>query len=208
MQNKSINKYVINRFNNKFNIYGNSVKSVGWDTKKNQIKRFNKSIYNFKLENKKILDVGCGLADFYTFLKKKNIKFKYTGIDLNENFININKKKYKSSDFYCTDFLNFNYKKKFDYCFFHGVLNIKFKKKNNYRYFISFIKKALKITNVAVSIDFITDKGSYKKKQKQIFYYDLDILIKKVSKIKNNFILLNNSEGIPQKESNLIIFNE
>ena len=72
MKNKSINNFIIERFNNKLKLHGNSVKSVGWDTKKNQTIRFERSIYNFKLDNKKILDVGCGLADFYTFLKKKN----------------------------------------------------------------------------------------------------------------------------------------
>ena len=34
MKNKSINNFIIERFNNKLKLHGNSVKSVGWDTKK------------------------------------------------------------------------------------------------------------------------------------------------------------------------------
>lgn len=44
------------------------------------------------LNNCSILDVGCGFGDIYAFLIKKGLNIKYTGYDINPNFIIIAKK--------------------------------------------------------------------------------------------------------------------
>ena len=44
--------------------------------------------------NDSILDVGCGFGDFFNFIKKKNLKCQYTGIDFVDDFIKCANKKY------------------------------------------------------------------------------------------------------------------
>ena len=69
----------------------NSVECVGWlDGHENALIRFQK-IYEAGIdENDSVLDVGCGVAHFYTYLKRdKGWNGKYLGIDPNKKAIDL-----------------------------------------------------------------------------------------------------------------------
>ena len=69
----------------------NTVKCVGWlDGHENALIRFQK-IYEAGIdENDSVLDVGCGVAHFYTYLKRdKGWNGKYLGIDPNKKAIDL-----------------------------------------------------------------------------------------------------------------------
>ena len=90
---KKYESLIIKRFNNKFNKFGVNIKSIGWDNKRNQETRFENifKVANLK-ECKSLLDIGCGFGDLLKFINKKKLKLNYTGIDINNKFIEINKK--------------------------------------------------------------------------------------------------------------------
>ena len=102
-KNKSYDDFIdftLERYNNKLSKFNLSPKSLGWDKKINQIERFDFSSRYLNLNNSNILDVGCGFADFLGFLEKKKIPFNnYVGYDINENFIEICKRKYPKYTF-------------------------------------------------------------------------------------------------------------
>ena len=60
--------------------------SVGWGSKKSQNIRFKVLAEIGNLKNKKILDYGCGLGDFYKFLQKYKIG-DYVGYDINGKMV-------------------------------------------------------------------------------------------------------------------------
>ena len=68
----------------------NSVECVGWlDGNENAQLRFQK-IYEAGIdENDSILDVGCGVAHFHTYLKNQGWNGKYLGIDPNKKAIDL-----------------------------------------------------------------------------------------------------------------------
>ena len=69
----------------------NTVKCVGWlDGHENALIRFQK-IYEAGIdENDSVLDVGCGVAHFYTYLKRdKGWNGKYLGVDPNKKAIDM-----------------------------------------------------------------------------------------------------------------------
>jgi len=69
----------------------NSVECVGWlDGHENALIRFQK-IYEAGIdENDSVLDVGCGVAHFYTYLKRdKGWNGKYLGVDPNKKAIDM-----------------------------------------------------------------------------------------------------------------------
>jgi ubiquinone/menaquinone biosynthesis C-methylase UbiE len=91
----------------KSNFYINNKIRNSFDKLENSKKKILKKI---KLNNKKILDVGCATGDMYAALKKFNIF--YTGIDIDKNCIIAAKKKYNSCFFYNYDLFSKKIKKK------------------------------------------------------------------------------------------------
>jgi SAM-dependent methyltransferase len=77
-----------------------------------------------ELNNSTVLDYGCGTGDFYRFLKRRGINVKYTGVDINENFIELAKKKYPECTFrvMCAD--DDALEGFYDYIFICGVFNL------------------------------------------------------------------------------------
>lgn len=49
-------------------------------------------------DNSSLLDFGCNVGDFYNYLQNNKNNIKYYGIDINEDYINIAKEKYKNNN--------------------------------------------------------------------------------------------------------------
>tara|TARA_B110000503_G_scaffold140872_1_gene232898 strand:+ start:1008 stop:1601 length:594 start_codon:yes stop_codon:yes gene_type:complete len=90
----SANQKNIAFYKNLIKKHGNNFKSLNWGSEESQKLRFEILCQSINLNNKKILDVGCGLCDFYSYLLKKNINLEYTGIDITDDMIMLSKKKF------------------------------------------------------------------------------------------------------------------
>ena len=77
-----------------------------------------------ELNNSTVLDYGCGTGDFYRFLKRRGIKVKYTGVDINENFISLAQKKYPECTFRVMNADDDEFEGFYDYIFICGVFNL------------------------------------------------------------------------------------
>ncbi len=89
MQSKVITDYFsiddelnIKYFTELINKYEVCVRSVDWGSKESQELRFRILAEIGELKGAKILDVGCGLADFYNWISKHGISVDYAGIDI------------------------------------------------------------------------------------------------------------------------------
>lgn len=68
--------------------YGSyDARSVHWASEGSQFLRFDILSRVGNLQHKKVLDIGCGLGDMYTFFLRKEIDVEYTGIDIVPTFI-------------------------------------------------------------------------------------------------------------------------
>lgn len=78
-----------------------------------------------QLRNATVLDYGCGTGDYYRFLKRQGIDVVYTGIDMNENFIELARRKYPGCAFRTMTISDGNdpLEGYFDYIFICGVFN-------------------------------------------------------------------------------------
>ncbi len=105
--------------------FGDRPEALRW-TPQGQVRRYHTLIEIAPdLQNAKILDYGCGTGDFYKFLKRRGINVRYTGADINENFIKIAKEKYPECAFRVMNIDEDPLDEFFDYAFICGVFNLR-----------------------------------------------------------------------------------
>ncbi len=112
-------------YNLHYKKFGERPEALRW-TPQGQLRRY----YTFleiapDLNNRKILDYGCGMGDFYKFLKRRGISVNYTGIDINENFIKVARKKYPECIFKVMSIDEGPLEGYYDYIFICGVFNLR-----------------------------------------------------------------------------------
>lgn len=159
-------KKLENYYQEKFKIHGHHEASLGW-SKGKQFIRFHALTQTFSLENKSILDIGCGFGDFVNFAKENKISYSaYHGIDLMNEFIEIAKKEHGQDGKNKFEVKNLNdlNEGQFDYAFASGIFGHKLyaNEEENYLYIEKTIEKALSMTRESVAFDFISDKTDYK----------------------------------------------
>jgi SAM-dependent methyltransferase len=105
--------------------FGDRPEALRW-TPQGQLKRYHTFLdVAPDLNGKKVLDYGCGTADFYKFLKRRNIRVRYTGVDINENFIDIARSKYPECAFSVMNIDDDPLEEFYDYIFICGVFNLR-----------------------------------------------------------------------------------
>ncbi len=169
-------KRLSKHYDNLFLKYGNSPKSSQWSNNQTNNVRFSILTEGISLgKNISILDFGCGIGSLYKFLKKKNFKGSYTGIDISKLQILFAKQNISSKRvlFYHQNIFEKKLVKKYDYIFINGVFNNL--TNNNFKVLEKTIKTLFKnckimmaFNNLSYYVDYY-DKGLYYVKPEKIF---------------------------------------
>lgn len=106
-----------------FKKYGQSPKALHWISYASQAVRFKYLVNELEVEDKSILDAGCGMGDLLPFLYARADKFKYLGIDINKSFIEVAKQRYSGHSFKVADAFSGKFKGNFNLVICSGVLN-------------------------------------------------------------------------------------
>ena len=114
---------VENIYESAYERYGESPKSLHWVNYASQAIRFKYLVADLDIENKSILDVGCGMGDLLPFLYAKADKFNYLGVDINKNFIEVAKKRYEGHSFKVADVFTEKVSGRYDTVISSGVMN-------------------------------------------------------------------------------------
>ncbi len=110
-------------YSNLFKKNKNSYLSLNWGSIESQELRFKILTEIANLDSKSILDVGCGLGDFYNWLKRNKYNLDYFGVDITPEFIRTAEKEYGKDLFICEDFISSDFfqKEGYDYIFSSGI---------------------------------------------------------------------------------------
>ncbi len=150
-------------YNNLVDKYGIDHRTLNWGSYKSQIARLKIFTEIGDLENKSILDVGCGISDLYDLLKKQQRNFEYKGIDLTENMIVKSEERFPGIDVEVADILEYDNKKKYDYVFASGILTYQSD------YFLKlFVQKAFSLCNIGIAFNALN--ANSKNQDKNEFY--------------------------------------
>ena len=118
----------------------------------------------------RILDVGCGLGDFYSYLKGSGIDVDYHGVDISSELINIAQKNLQLKTLEYRDF----FKEKceahsFDFVICSQVLNLKTPGVNNFELAQEFLTEMYRLARKGVACDFVTSYVDFK--EDYLFYH-------------------------------------
>jgi len=102
--------------------HGIAPRSLDWGSKTSQELRFNIMSQVANLEGKKILDVGCGLGDFWEYLQAQKIQVDYTGYDITSAMVEKASARFPQLTIECKNILEDKVEEKFDYVFASGIL--------------------------------------------------------------------------------------
>ena len=183
-------------FENDLNLYGNSLKGVGWKNPKDAKKRYEVmyKLFSNDKSQKKILDFGCGLSHFYSFLKEKKVKkFEYIGMDISEKMISLSKKKFPKNNYICEDIIaNSRSIPRVDYIIINGLFTQKghYSKKKMLLFIKQIISYLYKKTNKAIAFNFMSPYVDWKNDKN--FYLDLNSLLNELKKVSKNFKIIHN----------------
>tara|TARA_B100001059_G_C17719983_1_gene520147 strand:+ start:279 stop:911 length:633 start_codon:yes stop_codon:yes gene_type:complete len=191
----------LNKIKNYYNFYlkkhKKGSKAVNWGSKKSHQIRFCKILEASNFNNKKIHDVGCGLAHLYTFLKNKKIKFKYLGSDISGEMIESarNQLVNKKINLQKLNLLKINDKKLLkkisaDIVVANGLFTVKTNFSNEYwwKYIRKMLKKMFSITNECLVFNLMKSNVDFK--EKHLYYQSLDQLLKFIEKNLSNQVVI------------------
>jgi SAM-dependent methyltransferase len=131
--------------------HGYSHESVCWGSRNGQQLRFKVLSEIAILDNCSILDVGCGLADFWEYIKKITQNVDYTGIDISSEMIEKAKSQFPSLKLDCIDLLSDATLFQFDYVFASGLFNRLYE--NQYETMFALIEKLFSLSKYGLAFN-------------------------------------------------------
>jgi 2-polyprenyl-3-methyl-5-hydroxy-6-metoxy-1,4-benzoquinol methylase len=203
----TINSRARDRYDSRIKEHGFTIESLGWGEEKQQEYRFSQVLKNIDLKGLTIIDFGCGYGDLYNYLNSKKIDFaSYTGIDINNNFIEEAQNRYQGVSFIHIESENDLPDLQADVVIMLGLLNYNHQDINKLDYAKHLISKASSISSSIICCDFISSirDDSYEREE-WIYYYQPADVFDIALNFSTNFKIDHSYDPIPQKELLLTI---
>lgn len=119
----------------------------------------------------RVLDVGCGLADFKSYLESCSVEVDYVGVDINPNLIHECKLRHPNAQFAVADIEEENLGQ-FDYVVSSSSFNLRLVKQDNYELMSSIMASMFQHASRGVAIDMMSSWVDFKGDPETAFYYD------------------------------------
>lgn len=148
-------------YDKKVKRYGDEICSVAWGSRRSQRRRFEVLTQIADLNGASVLDIGCGLGDFYNWLIRRYKKICYTGIDITDSMIDIASSKYKKAKFEIKNILDLKRSSGFyDYVFASGIFNRKVQ--GHEKYVKSVIRHMFHLAKKGMAFNVMSSKADFK----------------------------------------------
>lgn len=171
-----------------------SVLSTG--TLQREIERYDRltSIGILDSDGTVVLDVGCGLSNYFEYLISKKFTGDYIGIDVSLEMLEISKLKFPKNLYICGQLEEVKSKvKEVDFIISSQTFNRKLHFSDNYEEIENFIKSAVDIARCGVAFDLMTDHVDFF--EEKHFYYSPERIFQFCKKEFKKVNLLHDLEG-------------
>jgi ubiquinone/menaquinone biosynthesis C-methylase UbiE len=174
-------------YNNRYDLFGNSIKTVGWGTSEDQILRFEMLFRGINPKGRTILDVGCGLGDLIDYLDKvTDGDFNYIGVDIAEKLISSAKEKYSRPNvkFYVGD-VSLDLLNLVDISVLSGALSFKTTGIEEYAY--DTMKRMFELSKEAGCLNFLSKYVDFETEKNQ--HYSPETIFSKAKEFSKKVVI-------------------
>ena len=162
-------------YTDKLKEHGSTFEAVGYKNRSSQTDRFailSEILPWRKLMKSSVLDVGCGVGDFYEYLDPG--VFEYRGIDAVPELIEAAKEKYPRAFFECANILEYEPDKKFDVVLACSVFNINQPMWQGWVYEV--LKKMFGLCKVGIGATLLSQHSPWQKRPDRAYVWPSSIL--------------------------------
>ncbi len=186
MDNKD-KQWIIDRYMERFKKHGIDIKTLASGNRERQLIRFKLFTEIGDLAGCSILDIGCGFADFYQYLKDQGVKVDYTGIDICPAFIEVSRERFPEATFAVKDIQTEPLEKKYDYVISSQTFNNSLADNKNEKLMKDVIKRSYESCNIALAIDMVTNYVDFQ--EPHLHYYSPEEIFKYCKSLTKRVLL-------------------
>jgi ubiquinone/menaquinone biosynthesis C-methylase UbiE len=174
---KSADKFIRSHYLELLRKHGDVAASAQWSSRESLERRFRQLIRIGDLQDASILDFGCGSGHLATYLERREISVRYTGVDIVPELLELGKAKHPQHRF--GELMDFS-EEKFDYVLISGVFNNCRKNSRSYwqqsvRTLFSLCKKGLAFNMMSKYVEYENDELFYEEPEKAFSFVKKNI---------------------------------
>ncbi len=145
---------------------------LGWESRESQFRRFQVLTDYVNLENREILDVGCGMGHLLDHLKEKDIPVRYTGLDLLSSMVKEASRRHREHTFFKGDLFRepLFEDKSFDVIYCSGLFNLN--TGGNFDFLMTAVETFLRLARDTVAFNLLHMNSPGKEDRFYYFYPD------------------------------------
>ncbi|MCH2203936.1 MAG: class I SAM-dependent methyltransferase [Fuerstiella sp.] len=200
---RDIDRTLNERYSGRLERFGDDPRTLGWDTRASQQVRFALACREIDFDGKTVLDVGCGLADFRSYLSESGHDCsRYVGVDINPDLLIECQQKCPHDTFLTGNLLIDELPDaKADCGVMFGVLNFRFSNMDNLTFAKSMITAAFARVNQALVFDLLTViRDETYPEEDFVYYYNPADILDFVFTLTPHVTLRHDYASIPQRE--------
>lgn len=181
-------KLIQSRYKERLLQYGPGIKALASGTEDRRAIRFDILAEIGIEEGSSVLDVGCGLADFYSYLNMNGINVQYTGIDIVPELIKAAQTKNPNLNLQVRDLQENPFpESSFDYVVCSQVFNLELGADKNHNLAKDMIRNMYQTARYGVAVDLLTSYVDFK--QEHLHYYQPEEIFSYAKQLTRRVIL-------------------
>lgn len=196
------------RYSKRFHSMGADPRSLGWDTRAHQWARFEAARESVDFDGRSVLDIGCGLADFYDFLMQhdQGRPARYTGFDITSEFVAHCQARLPDCHFEERNVLVDPPAERWDIVTAFGLANLRLQNLDNVAFARTLMQTAFSLCGQAALVDMLTDhRDPAYPEEGFVYYYDPAEMLRIALDITPHVAIRHDRPSIPQREMLIVM---
>lgn len=143
---------------------------LGWENRTAQDLRFQVLVQEVPLSGRRLLDVGCGIADLWAYMDARGMDVRYTGVDVSPGMVARARERFPGIDVRCVDVFESDRfaESRFHVVFASGIFNLDLG--NNYRFLERALQRFFSLAESHVVFNLLHRRAP--EPEEPYFYYD------------------------------------